>query len=84
MAQQQSLADKLVFFMRMRDEAKAKIDAIPQDEEAWSTLSVMLDQQERAAADALYEATMTADRLGRLAEQTLGRLAELTRTKKKA
>ena len=28
MAQDKSLADKLVFFMRMRDEAKAKIDAL--------------------------------------------------------
>ena len=68
MAQDKSLADKLVFFMRMRDEAKAKIDALPRDGDAWPTLSVLLDQQEKATADALYEATMTADRLGRLAE----------------
>ena len=68
MAQDKSLADKLVFFMRMRDEAKAKIDALPRDGDAWPIFSVLLDQQEKAAADALYFATMTADRLGRLAE----------------
>lgn len=68
MAQEKSLADKMVFFMRMRDEAKAKVDALPRDGDAWATLSVLLDQQERAAADALYEATITSDRLGRLAE----------------
>lgn len=68
MAQDKSLADKLVFFMRMRDEAKAKIDALPRDGDTWPTLSVLLDQQEKAAADALYEATITTDRLGRLAE----------------
>lgn len=68
MAQEKSLADKLVFFMRMRDEAKAKIDALPQDGDAWPAFSVLLDQQEKAAADALYLATMTANRLGRLAE----------------
>lgn len=68
MAQEKSLADKLVFFMRMRDEAKAKIDALQREGDAWPILSVLLDQQEIEAADALYMATMTADRLGRLAE----------------
>ena len=76
MAQDKSLADKLVFFMRMRDEAKAKIDALPQNGDAWPMLSVLLDQQEKTAADALYAATMTADRIGRLAE-----LAQLKKQK---
>ncbi len=69
MAQQTSLADKLVMFMRVRDEARAKLDELRQNSDLWPTLSMMLDQQEKAAGDALYEATATADRLGRLAEQ---------------
>jgi hypothetical protein len=76
MAQEKSLADKLVFFMRKRDEAKAKIDALPREGDFWPPLSVLLDQQEQVAASALYEAAITADRLGRL--------AELSQAKKKA
>ena len=68
MAQELSLADQLVRFMRMRDDAKAKIEALPKDGEAWPTLSVLLDQQNKAVSDAMYLAAMTADRLGRLAD----------------
>ncbi len=68
MAQELSLADQLVLFMRMRDEAKAKVEALPKDGEAWPTLSLLLDQQNKAISDAMYLAAMTADRLGRLAE----------------
>ena len=75
MAKENSLADKLVVFMRMRDEARAKVDALPHDGETWPTFSVLMDEQEKAVANALYEATMTADRLGRLA-------AELAQSKK--
>ncbi len=67
MAQEKSLADQLVFFMRMRDEASAKIDAMPHESEAWPQLGLMLEHQERTVRDALHQATMTADRLGRLA-----------------
>ena len=67
MAQEKSLADNLVFFMRMRDEASAKIDAMPHEGDAWPQLGMMLEQQERTVRDALFQATMTADRLGRLA-----------------
>ena len=68
MAQELSLADQLVRFMRMRDDAKAKIETLPKDGEAWPTLSVLLDQQNKAVSDAMYLAAMTADRLGRLAD----------------
>ena len=68
MAQELSLADQLVRFMRMRDDAKAKIEALPKDGEAWPTLSVLLDEQNKAVSNAMYLAAMTADRLGRLAE----------------
>lgn len=67
MAHEKSMADQLVFFMRMRDEASAKIDAIPHEGDAWPQLGMMLEQQERVVRDALFQATMTADRLGRLA-----------------
>lgn len=73
MAQQKSLADKLVFFLRVRDEALAKIEDVPKDGDAWPTLAVMMDEQEKAVSDALYLATMTAERLGRLAEFTLAK-----------
>ncbi len=68
MAREQSLADQLVFFLRLRDEASAKIDAMPHEGDAWPQLGIMLEQQERAVRDALVGAAMTADRLGRLAE----------------
>jgi hypothetical protein len=68
MAQEQSLADQLVFFLRMRDEASTKIDAMPHDGNAWPQLGIMLEQQERTVRDALVRAAMAADRLGRLAD----------------
>jgi len=68
MAQEKSLADKLVFFMRMRDEARAKLELLDKDGELWPMLAMMLDERERAAGDALYEQTMAVDRIGRLAE----------------
>ena len=67
MAQEKSLADGLVFFMRIRDEASAKIDAMPHDGDAWPHLGTMLEQQDRMVRDALVAATMTAARLGQLA-----------------
>ena len=67
MAQEKSLADDRVFFMRIRDEASAKIDEMPHEGDAWPQLGIMLEQQERMVRDALFQATMTADRLGRLA-----------------
>lgn len=67
MAQEKSLADQLVFFMRMRDEASVKIDAMPHEGAAWPQLGMMLEQQEKLVRDALFHATMTSDRLGRLA-----------------
>lgn len=70
MAQEKSIADKLVMFMRVRDEAKAKIDELPHDGDAWPVLQVMLDEVQTMAADALYNAAITADRIGRLAEAT--------------
>jgi len=77
MSDYKSLADKMVFFMRVRDDARAKIDALPRNGDAWPVLSVMLDEQEKHAADALYSAAVAADRLGRLAA-----LAELAQPKK--
>ncbi len=68
MAQEKSLADKLVFFLRMRDEARVKLEALDKDGELWPMLAVMLDEREKAAGDALYEQTMAVDRIGRLAE----------------
>lgn len=68
MAQEKSLADKLVFFMRMRDEARAKLELLDQDGELWPMLAMMLDDREKAVVDALYEQTMAVDRIGRLAE----------------
>jgi hypothetical protein len=73
MAQQKSLADKLVFFLRVRDEALSKIEEVPKDGDAWPTLAVMVEEQEKVIGDALYLATMTAERLGRLAESTLAK-----------
>lgn len=67
MAQEKSLADRLVLFMRTRDEARAKIEALPREGVAWSQLELMLSDQERALGDALYQAAANADRLGRLA-----------------
>ena len=68
MAAEKSLADVLVWFLRMRDEAAEKIDALPHEGEAWPNLGMMLEQQERAVRNALHDAAMTADRLGRIAE----------------
>ncbi|MBK9497345.1 MAG: hypothetical protein IPO08_23055 [Xanthomonadales bacterium] len=68
MAQEKSLADQLVFFMRMRDEASAKIDAMSHEGDVWPQIGMMLEQQERMVRDALFQATMTAERLGRLAQ----------------
>jgi hypothetical protein len=67
MAQEKSLADQLVLFLRMRDEAAAKIDSMPREGDAWPQLGMMLEQQDRAVRDALQDAAMTANRLGRLA-----------------
>lgn len=68
MTKELSLADQLVRFMRVRDEANAKIEAMPREGDAWTQLGIMLEQQEKAVSDMLYQAMMTADRLGRLAE----------------
>lgn len=68
---QQSLADKLVFFMRVRDEAKRTIDAMPHESDAWPQLGMMLEQQEQVVRDALHHASLTADRLGRLAQAVI-------------
>ena len=67
MAQEKSLADQLLFFMRVLDDAGTKIDALSHEGKAWTQLGILLEQQERAVRDALHQATMTADRLGRLA-----------------
>jgi len=67
MAQEKSLADQLVFFMRMRDEADAKIDAMPHEGDVWPQLGMLLEQQESTVRDALLQATMTSKKLGRLA-----------------
>ena len=68
MAHEKSLADRLVLFMRMRDEAREKLETLDKDGELWPMLAVMLDEREKAASDALYEQTMQVDRIARLAE----------------
>lgn len=67
MAREQSLADQLVFFLRMRDESAAKIEAMDKTHECWGTLQVLLDQQSMNVRDAILQAAATAERVGRLA-----------------
>ncbi len=65
-----SLADALVRYMRTRDEAKAKADAIPKAHDAYATLGILIERQDDAVRDALRHATDTAFRAGQAASAT--------------